>query len=213
MGKDSSTRPAPPSGRRAERNRQAIVAAARELFTREGFEAGMDQIAAEAGVSKVTVYNHFGSKEELFTEVVGQAMGEAHTTMAELAARLAGADDVREVLLDTARALVEAGTDPARLALRNLVTGELRRFPELGRAYQHSGPARSAAALGEVLTELCARGRLDIADVEVAVVQFFSLTLYPHLIAASIGGALPADLADRLLRDGVELFLQRYQAS
>lgn len=189
------------------------MAAARELFTREGFEAGMDQIAAEAGVSKVTVYNHFGSKEELFTEVAGQAMGEAHTTMAELRARLAEAADVREALLDTAHALVDAATDPSRLALRNLVTGELRRFPELARAYQHSGPARSAAAMGEVLDELCARGLLAVPDVEVAVIQFFSLTIYPHLIAASIGGALPPDLARRLLTDGVELFLERYRTA
>src|ERR1700761_6150082 len=55
-----------PSGDRADRKRQAIVSAARKAFVRDGFEAGMDLIAAEAGVSKVTVYNHFGSKEALF---------------------------------------------------------------------------------------------------------------------------------------------------
>ncbi|WP_231328949.1 TetR/AcrR family transcriptional regulator [Actinomadura graeca] len=211
MGKDS-TRPSPPSGRRAERNRQAIVTAARELFIREGFDAGMDLIAAAAGVSKVTVYNHFGSKEELFTEVVGQAMGEAHMTMAEVRAGLADIADVREALLHTARALVDAATDPSRMALRNLVTGELRRFPELGQAYLERGPARSATGLAEVFGDLCARGQLVIADVELAVVQFFGLTVYPHLITGSIGVGVPPDLAGRLVVDGVDLFLSRYQA-
>ncbi|MFI6316866.1 TetR/AcrR family transcriptional regulator [Nonomuraea sp. NPDC050556] len=210
MGTDSTRSPAP-TGKRAERNRQAIVAAARAMFIRHGFDAGMDLIAAEAGVSKVTVYNHFGSKEELFTEVVGQAMGEAHNTMAELRASLAGIEDVREALLHTARALVTAAGDPSRMALRNLVTGELRRFPQLGDAYWQRGPAQSAAALGELFCDLCERGQLAIADVEVAVVQFFSLTLYPHLIAGSIGSALPHELADRLLHEGVDLFLTRYQ--
>ncbi|MGO4430642.1 TetR/AcrR family transcriptional regulator, partial [Streptomyces sp. MCAF7] len=55
MSVDSVKRP--PSGPRAELKRQAIVRAARELFLREGFGVGMDTIAAEAGVSKVTVYN------------------------------------------------------------------------------------------------------------------------------------------------------------
>ncbi|GAA3598279.1 TetR/AcrR family transcriptional regulator [Nonomuraea rosea] len=210
MGRDSARSPAP-TGKRAERNRQAIVAAARETFIREGYDAGMDLIAAAAGVSKVTVYNHFGSKEELFTEVVGQAMGEAHTTMAEVRTSLAGTGDIREALLHTARALTVAATDPSRMALRNLVTGELRRFPQLGQAYQEHGPAHSAVALGELFGDLCARGQLAIADIELAVLQFFSLTIYPHLIVGSIGAGLPRDLADRLLTDGVDLFLERYR--
>ncbi|RZQ64359.1 TetR/AcrR family transcriptional regulator [Amycolatopsis suaedae] len=200
-----------PTGKRAERSRQAIVTAAGEVFVREGFEASMDQVAAAAGVSKVTVYNHFRTKEDLFTEVVGQAMGEAHTTMAEVRAHLAGTADVRDALLHTARVLLAAATDPSRLALRNLVTGELRRFPELGRAYQERGPARSASALGELFGDLCGRGLLEIADVEVAVIQFFSLTIYPHLIAGSIGGEFPRDLTERLVTEGVDLFLSRYR--
>lgn len=210
MGRDSRT--SAPTGKRAERSRQAIVAAAREMFVRDGFDAGMDVIAAAAGVSKVTVYNHFGSKEELFTEVVGQAMGEAHTTMAEARTRLTGTEDVREVLLRTARTMVTAAADPSRMAMRNLVTGELRRFPELARAYQERGPARSAIALGEVFGDLCERGQLVIADLELAVIQFFGLTLYPNLIVGSIGAGLPPDLVDRLITDGVDLFLSRYQA-
>ncbi|MFC4113945.1 TetR/AcrR family transcriptional regulator [Nonomuraea zeae] len=209
MAKDTSTSPAP-SGKRAERSRQAIVAAARELFIHAGFDTGMDAIAAAAGVSKVTVYNHFAGKQELFTEVVGQAMDEAHASMAEVRAHLAGATDTREALTRTARALVVAATDPSRLALRNLVTGELGRFPELGQAYQQRGPARSAAALGELFGDLCERGQLAISDIEVAVIQFFGLTIYPHLIAGSFGAALPAGLADRLIAEGVETFLSRY---
>lgn len=65
-----------PAGPRAEAKRRAIVTAAREAFLRDGFGVGMDTIAAGAGVSKVTVYNHFGSKEALFTAVVAGALDE-----------------------------------------------------------------------------------------------------------------------------------------
>ncbi|MEV4067626.1 TetR/AcrR family transcriptional regulator [Nonomuraea dietziae] len=210
MARDTSRSPAP-SGKRAERNRQAIVAAARDMFVRDGFDTNMDVIAAAAGVSKVTVYNHFRSKEELFTEVIGQAMDEAHATLAEVRAHLVDTEDVREALTRTARAMVEAATDPSRLALRNLVTSELRRFPELGQSYQQRGPGRSAAALGEVFGDLCARGQLAIADMEVAVIQFFGLTVYPHLIVSSIGATLGQDLTDRLIADGVDTFLSRHR--
>src|SRR6266571_2891909 len=66
-----------PTGQRAERKRQAIVAAAREIFVKHGYDAGMDLIAEAAGVSKVTIYNHFGSKEQLFTEVISEAFEQA----------------------------------------------------------------------------------------------------------------------------------------
>ena len=45
-------------GERAAQKRRAILAAARTVFMREGFGAGLDVIAAEADVSKVTIYNH-----------------------------------------------------------------------------------------------------------------------------------------------------------
>jgi TetR/AcrR family transcriptional regulator, mexJK operon transcriptional repressor len=51
--------------------REAILAAAGEVFGREGYaHAGVDVIAAEAGVAKSTVYNHFGDKETLFREAI-----------------------------------------------------------------------------------------------------------------------------------------------
>ena len=59
--------------RLTDRKREAIVAAAIAEFRANGFEVtSMDKIAATAGVSKRTVYNHFPSKEELFAEILHQ---------------------------------------------------------------------------------------------------------------------------------------------
>lgn len=66
-----STSPAPQ--RLTDRKRQAIVDAAVAAFRTAGFEAtSMDKIAAEAGVSKRTVYNHFPSKDALFNHILQQ---------------------------------------------------------------------------------------------------------------------------------------------
>lgn len=54
-----------------DRKRQAIVEAAIAEFRASGFEStSMDKIAATAGVSKRTVYNHFPSKDELFAQIL-----------------------------------------------------------------------------------------------------------------------------------------------
>ncbi|MGF6200789.1 TetR/AcrR family transcriptional regulator [Pseudomonas laurylsulfatiphila] len=59
--------------RLTDRKRQAIIQAAINEFRDNGFEVtSMDKIAATAGVSKRTVYNHFPSKEELFAEILNQ---------------------------------------------------------------------------------------------------------------------------------------------
>jgi len=57
--------------RRKEHKKESIVRAALELFQTYGFKkASINEIAHKAGVSQVTIYNHFGSKEGLVREVV-----------------------------------------------------------------------------------------------------------------------------------------------
>src|SRR5262245_11249640 len=62
-----------PRMRRAER-RDQILAAATRAFARSGYAAtGLDDIAAEAGVSRVILYRHFASKADLYRAVLAQA--------------------------------------------------------------------------------------------------------------------------------------------
>src|SRR5438128_10897734 len=57
------------SGEMAERPRERIVAAARDLFYRHGIRAvGVDAIAEAASTNKMTLYRHFASKDLLVAE-------------------------------------------------------------------------------------------------------------------------------------------------
>lgn len=63
----------PTLSRLTDRKRAAIIDAAVVEFRQSGYEAtSMDRVAASAGVSKRTVYNHFPSKEALFAEIIQQ---------------------------------------------------------------------------------------------------------------------------------------------
>ena len=57
--------------RRKEQKKENILRAALELFQTYGFnKVSINEIARKAGVSQVTIYNRFGSKEDLVREVV-----------------------------------------------------------------------------------------------------------------------------------------------
>jgi AcrR family transcriptional regulator len=193
--------------------RRAIVKAARARFVAEGYDTSVDAIAADADVSKATVYNHFASKERLFLSVVGDALDEAFAvTLADAESHLRVVEGLRETLIRTCRSWVATVAQPDVLALRNLVAWEIRRFPALGRAWEEGGPKRLNALLRTVLERHVAAGELAVPDLEVAVTQLVALTLYPHLVASAYGVGLSSDLSDRLIDQGVDLFLRGYAA-
>ncbi|MEV8308180.1 TetR/AcrR family transcriptional regulator [Streptomyces flavidovirens] len=201
-----------PSGPRAALKRQAIVRAAREAFLREGFGVGMDAIAAGAGVSKVTVYNHFGSKEALFTAVITEALDEPLGSASAAGLEgLAEADDLRSAFIDAARTWVNAvRTNQDVIALRNLVAAELHRFPELGKAWQGHGPEGHHPAVAAALRSLADQGRLLIPDLEAAIIQLYALLVFPHIVFSAYGTAIDDGLTERLITSGVDMFLGHY---
>ena len=116
------------STRLTDRKRSAILAAAAEQFRVHGYEtASMDDIAALAGVSKRTVYNHFGSKEELFGETLMQ-MFESSAGVLELGYQ--PERDLREQLVELMRLKMRTLDDPEFIALARVAMGEAIHSPE-----------------------------------------------------------------------------------
>lgn len=201
-----------PTGPRAERKRRAILAAARTVFLREGFDASVDLVAAEAGVSKVTVYNHFGSKQALFVEVIKDSVdAPLEDSLGAAVDGLSGSGDLRTAFVEAARAWV-AGVraDPDALAMRALVAREAHRVPELQEVWQQGGPRAHHPVVREALEKLTAAGRLDIPDPELAIIQLYSLLLFPHLVFSTYGSAVDDEFAERMITGGVDMFLARY---
>ncbi|WP_433172650.1 TetR/AcrR family transcriptional regulator [Actinoallomurus sp. CA-150999] len=156
--------------------RRAILDAAFEVFAREGYaQAGVDAIAAEAGVAKATVYNHFGDKETLLRETFAALAGSALEQNLAVVERLADqGGDLRALLEDVAFRLLECYCDDRSRALRRLLSAEMTRFPDLLDTVQGVSD-RVTGALADRLARLALAGRLDITDPLIAAEQFSAL--------------------------------------
>ncbi|MES2018689.1 MAG: TetR/AcrR family transcriptional regulator [Pseudomonadota bacterium] len=118
--------------RLTDRKRLAILAAAADQFRAHGFEASsMDKIAALAGVSKRTVYNHFPSKEDLFAETLVQLF-QASAAILELPYR--PDQPLREQLMALITLKVAMLAEPDFLALARVAIAEAVHAPERARA-------------------------------------------------------------------------------
>jgi len=206
-----------PAGTRTERKHEAILAAAREVFLAEGYRgASMDEVTARAGVSKQTVYAHFGTKERLFVEMVGAVTRAVSARVHEVELVSPAPGKVAKWLEDYAVRQLSAVLDPTVLQLRRLVISEVDRFPQLAQVLWDEGPRRAIADLTRHVTELTRAGHLDTPDPARAAEQFNWLVMGHPLNQAMLLGdhAVPSPAQIRVhARNGVRTFLAAYGAA
>lgn len=82
----SDRRPLRPLRKDAERNRQRVIGAARDLFSTRGLEATLNDVAHHAGVGVGTVYRRFPTKEKLVEAIFENGIDQI-TALAESALR------------------------------------------------------------------------------------------------------------------------------
>ena len=159
--------------------RASIVGGAKDVFLRHGFEgASMDGIAAAAGVSKMTVYRYFRSKEALFAGVIR-----------DLCERIIDEDLERmlerqpeEALRGFARKIVTILFARDTVELHRIVVAESRRFPALGRLFYKSGPEACIAMLAAYLERHASRKTLNLRNPRRTAEEFLELLRgYAHL--------------------------------
>ncbi|MFD7865225.1 TetR/AcrR family transcriptional regulator [Streptomyces sp. NPDC059783] len=206
-----------PSGRAAPRGRidkrQAILDAAFAVFARLGYEnAGVREIADEAGVAKLTVYNHFKDKENLFRHTVESA---ADSVMAEnlaVAERLRSpGDDLRAALKDMACQMLQVCCSERARALKWLMYAQVGGFVDLIETVQKRTYGRLAEALADRLARLSLDGRLRPCDPALAAEQFLTLLTGPMDARSRLGTrAVPAAETHAVAEAAVDTFLRAY---
>ena len=207
-------RPAGPGRPKDLGKRAAILDAAKRLFLVQGFTGvSMDQIAAEAGVSKLTVYSHFGDKDALFAEAV-----RAHCVqqLPDSLFEAADAAPLREGLLQIARAFFAMLGGPEALAGHRIMCTPQVVDSAVPQLFWDAGPQRILDALAQVLRHHVEAGELEIANIEVAASQFLTLAkgeLHARMVFGCCEGGQSAPLQHEVeaqLEAAVDLFLRGY---
>ena len=192
-----------------------ILEAATTLFLRNGYlGTSVDDIAAQAHVSKQTVYTHFADKEQLFAELIRGNITRVDIFIESVTAGLGETNALEADLRAFARRHVRAVVLPEAVQLRRLVIGEAGRFPDLAREYYERVPQRVVAALAVQLERLAERGVLRIPDPLAAANHLAWLILGQPLDAAMFGADSRNDAADALDRSAdmaVNVFLAAYR--
>ncbi|HXR20058.1 MAG TPA: TetR/AcrR family transcriptional regulator [Steroidobacteraceae bacterium] len=162
--------------------RQAILETAYRLFRVQGFDkTSMDEITAQVGGSKSTVYSHFPSKEGLFVECMMAALENYMSgTLKYLDASRA---DPRAALLNFGSSVLKFICSPEQLEVRRLIIAEAARS---GTGKLFFGKLSALRVkLSAFLAECMASGKLRHDD--------------PDLAAEQLGAMLEAEMLEPLL--------------
>lgn len=192
--------------------RAAILEAAKRLFITGGFEGtSMDAVASEAGVSKLTVYNHFQDKETLFIEAVKAKCEEQLPHEAFEVNPKAG---VRTQLIAIARGFFQLVNSPESVAIHRMIAAEAARqaCSTLGQLFLEAGPRRTVGELEAFLRAENAKGLLDVPDPQRAAEHFFCMLkgVYHMRLLCGCMQPIQASEAEAHVQSVVDLFLRAF---
>ncbi len=204
------SKPAGPGRPKDLTKRAAILDAAKRLFVLQGFDGvSMDQIAAEAGVSKLTVYSHFGDKDRLFAEAV-----RAHCEQG-MPTRLFEPDPevpLRERLSEIGTAFFAMIMTPEAIAGHRILCSPQITGSPIPAMFWEAGPQRVQDAFTALLERRIAAGELEIDDPTRAASQFFTLLKGEPHAQAVFGYCCSGrrDTPQAHIASVIELFLRAY---
>jgi TetR/AcrR family transcriptional regulator, mexJK operon transcriptional repressor len=189
--------------------RAAIVEAATSLFAAQRYEmVTMEDVAAKAGVSKMTVYSHFADKEALFEDVVSGVSDQMTRGMSGVGSRTL---PLRERLTDIGTAFLSVIINLHAAGVANSLP-LLSSNKALRNRLYNAGPGQTLAVLAGILAEAAQRHELLLDSPEEAAQDLVSLWEGPLTARIVFGVVEPAtveEIAQRAQR-GTDVFLRAY---
>ncbi|WP_051062758.1 TetR/AcrR family transcriptional regulator [Ilumatobacter nonamiensis] len=207
--------------RRSDAKRRRILDAAFEHFLARGVAAtSLEQVAETAGVSRQTIYAHFGgdsttggAKDTLFVAMVEDQVGRDDDEPHPLVATIPWTDDLERDLATYAHHHLTLVMTPELIRLRRTILGEAERFPLLAATWFDQGPRRSIEMFADWFETLDDRGVLRAPEPMLAAETFNWLVLSTPLNEAmSLPDATTSRDLTRYADEAVRVFLAAYRS-
>lgn len=189
-----------------------VMQAAADQFLGQGFErTSMDAIAQASGVSKVTIYRYFPTKEALFEAVIGQRTDEVFGGLS--ATDLDPRDPTAALSLIGKRFLHMKRSDTVIGTFRAMYAAAGQQNAAC-RVFFRQGPDKLVRQVAAYLEAADAAGTLSVPNSKAAADQFLSLFLGMDHIKVLLGLGKPSKKHDQqLVTDSVRLFLKAYSST
>jgi AcrR family transcriptional regulator len=198
-----------PKVRRKSASDALILDAARRLFLARGVAGvNMDQIAAEAGVARQTIYNRFENKEAVFKSAI-----EVHweTLNTELSDHLSLDIEPEIVLRNIAQDVLRFIDEHEQVAMTRMIISESLHDPTLAESFYRLGKLPIRSRFLEYVRETVERGILECAQPEIACAQFLGMIqealFWPRVMGLDVKGPSEESVVD----NAISTFMARYQ--
>lgn len=187
---------------------EAIIDSAIEVIAERGLGASLDEVARRAGVSKQTIYNHYGSKAELARAIAERRLHAVRAVLEAPGAR----ENPAETLANYARLLLESVLNTRGVALYRMAIAAVPTMPHLAQAIYEAGPRASRERLADYLRGETEAGRLCAPDPLEAAAFFSGMVLGRFQTPALLGAVVTMTEAevDRTAREATARFLRAY---
>lgn len=187
---------------------EAIMIAAGQLFIQNGFSnVTMDTIAKKAGVSKLTVYNHFGSKDELFNTVIRtECASQINKALFE---HLDG-ENPEEDFWRIGLAFLSIIYTEEALAMYRTVVSECRNNDKIAKLFHNAAHGHVRKHFEKYLRKLEKRQSFTIANKKKASDIFFTLLKNDayHCAVLRVKPKPTESQLSKIAKDNAKLFLQ-----
>ncbi len=198
---------------RAQAKQDQIRAGAQRLFLKNGFAGtSTDAIAAEAGVSKQTLYAYYPSKEDLLADVLRRLISDIPQSWPPPTTgepSLGSREHLRLALTELARGMIASLMQPEYVSLVRVIIAETPRFPHLGVLFRTTVPERALGTISTLLKHARERGMAEVEDVDAAARMFAgSLLTYVLLDGLFVGDGPPRPPAPERIEEVVGLFMK-----
>ncbi len=185
---------------------ESIISTAQRLFAENGFErTTIDAIAEMSGVTKMTIYSHFKSKEELFgATVLSKVEHEFLVTGQNLDPK-----NPQDGLAMIAKQFVSLIRKDEVLGAYRTMFASTSTHPELCVTFYQNGPVKVHCEVSEYLKKCLGIGSLNITNFDYAATQFLSLFVGLDHTKCLLGLGKPSKKEDDdLIFRNVEFFIK-----